>query len=321
MILSIMIVKMQLATLENRSKQARPFLKWAGGKSQLLEQFEEYYPIELKHGQIDRYIEPFIGGGAVFFHIAHKYNIKKAYLYDINPELILVLKTVQQSPFVLIERLDEISERYKELSLEARRNLYYEMREKYNRRRNQMNYESYSDAWVLRAAQLIFLNKTCFNGLFRMNTKGEFNVPYGSYQNPRILDGDNIISASKLLQIAEIKTGDFENCETHVTSSSFIYFDPPYRPISQTASFTAYSKLNFDDKSQIRLARFFRYLDKTHHIKIMLSNSDPMNEDPSDLFFEDLYSGFNIRKVHANRMINCNGKKRGQINELLITNY
>ncbi len=316
-----MIVKAQLSTLENNRKQARPFLKWAGGKSQLLEQFEKYYPIELGQGQIDRYIEPFMGGGAVFFHIAHQYNIKKAYLYDINPELILVLKTVQEAPFELIERLDEISKKYKELSSDARKILYYEIREKYNARRHQMKYSYYTEEWISRAVQLIFLNKTCFNGLFRMNSKGEFNVPYGSYQNPRILDEDNIVSASKLLQIAEIQTGDFENCETKVTSSSFIYFDPPYRPISQSSNFTSYSKFNFDDQSQIRLARFFRHLDETRQVKIMLSNSDPTNENSSDCFFEDLYDGFRIRKVHANRMINCNAEKRGQISELLITNY
>jgi len=316
-----MITKARLPTIDIKIRQPKPFLKWAGGKSQLLGQFEKYYPIEFKRGQIDSYIEPFIGGGAVFFHIAHKYNIKKAYLYDINPELILALKAVQKSPFELIERLDEISKRYKKLSSGERRILYYKMREEYNARRHQMKYEYYTEEWISRAVQLIFLNKTCFNGLFRMNSKGEFNVPYGSYQNPRILDEDNIVNASKLLQIAEIQTGDFENCETNITSSSFIYFDPPYRPISQTASFTSYSKLNFNDQSQIRLARFFRHLDETRQVKIMLSNSDPMNENPSDRFFEDLYGGFTIRKVYANRMINCNAEKRGQISELLITNY
>ena len=311
----------QLNIIEIQTKQAKPFLKWAGGKTQLLSQFKNFYPPELKQGLVKRYIEPFIGGGAVFFEVAQKYKLTSAYLYDINPELVLAYKVVQKDPEKLIEKLDYIAQNYQALNESEKKRFYYKIRQTYNLQRLQINYQHYSEKWILRVAMLIFLNRTCFNGLFRLNSKGEFNVPYGKYKNPRILDEENIRAVSKLLQIAEIAIGDFEACENVITSASFIYFDPPYRPLSKTASFTSYSTFDFDDQQQIRLAKFFRYLDKNYDIKIMLSNSDPKNENPQDTFFDNLYQGFNINRVSAKRMINSNVKKRGQIDELVIKNY
>ncbi|MFO8101541.1 MAG: DNA adenine methylase [Dehalococcoidia bacterium] len=316
-----MVTKTPSARHVSKSKKAKPFLKWAGGKSQLISQFDEYFPDELKQGKIDNYIEPFVGGGAVFFHVAQRYEISKAYLYDINQELIIALKTVQREPHELIEELHELSSRYDNLKEDEKRDFYYHTRERFNENRLNIDYENFSTEWVERTAQLIFLNRTCFNGLFRLNSKGEFNVPHGKYKNPRIVNEENILTVHKLSKLAEIKTGDFAECEAVITPSSFIYFDPPYRPISQTASFTSYSKYSFDDQSQIRLANFFRHLDEKYNVKMMLSNSDPTNENHDDRFFESLFEGFNIYKVRASRMINCNAERRGQINEILVTNY
>jgi DNA adenine methylase len=242
-------------------------------------------------------------------------------LVDVNVELILVYRVIQKEPRKLIEHLQELSEKYLSLSEKERKAFYYSIRERFNKARFQFDYSCYSDTWVVRAAQLMFMNRTCFNGLFRLNSKGKFNVPHGRYKNPKILDAKNILSVSKVLQKAEIQVGDFTKCEEWVTESSFVYFDPPYRPLSKTASFTSYSKYKFGDEEQIRLAQFFRNLDKKYGAYLMLSNSDPTNEDPDDDFFERMYGGFNIFRVPANRMINCNAKRRGQITELVITNY
>lgn len=302
-------------------KWAKPFLKWAGGKTQLLSQFECYYPKELKECNIQKYIEPFFGGGALFFELAQKYNIKIAYLYDINEELILTNKVVQEDPKALIKELKKYSERYKIFSDEEREKFFYEIRGNYNSQLKKINYEEFSKNWIKRAAQIIFLNKTCYNGLFRLNRKGEFNVPFGRYKAPKILDEENILRVSKILEIAKIIKGDFELCEKMIDENTFIYFDPPYRPISQTSSFTSFSKYNFRESEQIRLSIFFARIDKKYGAKLMLSNSDPTNQNTDDQFFEERYKGYNIHKVFANRMINCKGEKRGLINELLIVNY
>jgi DNA adenine methylase len=307
--------------IEIETKLAKPFLKWAGGKSQLLAQFERLYPLELKQGRIKRYIEPFIGGGAVFFEVAQKYEIESAYLYDINVELVLAYKVIQKAPEKLIERLYKLSEIYKGFTEDRRKSFFYEIRDSYNSQRANIDYQRYSENWVLRAAMLIFLNRTCFNGLFRLNSKGGFNVPHGRYANPRILDEENLIAVSRLLRNAEILAGDFELCEKAITANSFIYFDPPYRPLNKTSSFTSYSTFDFNDEQQARLADFFRGLDNKYDSKLMLSNSDPKNEALEDTFFEELYHGFYINQVFANRMINSNSSGRGQISELLITNY
>jgi len=310
-----------LSSAKLRTQPAKPFLKWAGGKSQLLSQFDALYPAALKQGKIKRYIEPFVGGGAVFFDLAQKYQLSSAFLFDLNPELILTYKVVRNYPEQLVEQLEELSRSYKLLSEQQRQTFYYELRDRYNRQRVQFNYNYYSADWISRAAMLVFLNRTCFNGLFRLNRKGEFNVPHGKYKNPKIVDRENLMAASQVLQIAEIETGDFEACKKVATAKSFIYFDPPYRPISKTASFTSYAKENFDDLQQARLANFFRQLHENLEVKMMLSNSDPKNENPTDNFFEDLYQGFHLHRVSAHRAINSNAQKRGQIYELAIANY
>jgi len=296
-------------------------MKWAGGKSQLLRQFKNYYPKELINGKIKKYFEPFIGGGAVFLDIVQKFPIESAFLTDINEELIIAYKVIQRNPDTLIEYLRKYSNQYYKLSEEERKEYFYEVRTNLNLQRFQVNYQRYSDNWVPRAAQLIFLNKTCFNGLFRLNKKGEFNVPFGKYKNPKIVDENNILALSKILQIAEINVGNFDSTEHKIDENSFVYFDPPYRPISKTSSFTSYSKYNFGESEQIQLAKYFSKLHTERKPKLMLSNSDPKNENPDDTFFEKLFNGFYINKVNANRMINCNGNNRGIISELLITNY
>lgn len=299
---------------------ARPFLKWAGGKGQLLGQIRQRLPTELHEEQISRYAEPFVGGGAVFFLISGEFRISEFYISDKNADLILAYRTIQQQVDGLIERLEKIERQYLCLSEEHRKEFFYETRRLFNkgRRRNKCpNPNKYAN---LHVARLIFLNRTCFNGLYRVNSSGDFNVPYGNYQNPRICDASNLRSVSRSLQRAEIYCGDFTACKDFVDHRTFVYFDPPYRPISKTSSFNSYARNPFDDREQKRLALFFRVLDK-NGAKLMLSNSDPQNENREDAFFDSLFSGYLIDKVIARRRINSNGDKRGEITELLITNY
>lgn len=300
---------------------AKPFLKWAGGKSQLLTQFAQYYPRELAAGQLTRYAEPFLGGGAVFIALAQQFSFQEVYLSDINPELILVYTVVQRNVEELVERLTEFETAYLAGDEAGRHDLFYRVRDDYNSQLAEIDFKKYSGAWVLRAARMIFLNKTCFNGLFRVNAKGQFNVPFGRYKNPTICDAGNLQSVSTLLSHAQLRIAPFSACQDWVDSSTFIYFDPPYRPISTTSSFTSYSSDRFDDRDQAALAAFFRELDTSKQTKLMLSNSDPTSITPDDDFFEKLYRGFNIHRVWASRMINSQADKRGKITELLITNY
>jgi len=299
---------------------AKPFMKWAGGKGQLLDKFVEFYPSELKNGTIANYYEPFIGGGAVFFEVAQQFNIHSAYLYDVNEELILTWRVIQQDVFPLIEILDSLQKKYEKLDDEKQSEFYYETRAEFNRNLVRINHSKYSEPWIKRAAQIIFMNRTCFNGLFRLNQKGEFNVPAGRYKNPKILDEQNLIKVSKLLEIAEIKNAGFEAVEHDLAENSFVYFDPPYRPISKTSDFTSYSKLKFEDNEQRQLADLFHRLHKKG-IKQMLSNSDPKNNDPNDNFFDEMYNDFSISRIPARRMINSDASKRDAINEIIVTNY
>jgi DNA adenine methylase len=304
----------------NNSNTAKPFLKWAGGKTQLLQQFTEYFPPELKNGKLKNYYEPFLGSGAVFFYIAQNYSIEKAYLSDINEDLVLTFSVVQRNVIELIDELSSLKSKYLKKNEIEREEYFYRIRNKFNSEKEKINFTKYNPEWIRRAAKLIFLNKTCFNGLFRLNKKGQFNVPFGRYKNPSILDKDNLVNANKALQIAEIFVTDFENIKSKLTSNFFIYFDPPYRPISKTSSFTSYSEYDFTDEDQKRLANFYSSVGINGN-KLMLSNSDPKNENTDDHFFEMLYNEFKIIRVQANRMINCNGNNRGKINELLILNY
>jgi DNA adenine methylase len=300
--------------------KARPFLKWAGGKGQLLDQLENYFPPELRSGTIQRYVEPFIGGGAVFFHVAQTYGIEQYFIGDLNEELVLAYTTVQRDAELLIDVLSEMKSIYHCLSLAKQEEYFYDIRSKFNSSRGTIDFTQFQPAWIERTAQIIFLNRTCFNGLFRVNAAAEFNVPFGRYKNPQICSAGNLRDVAELLRRAEILHGDFAASEKFIDERTFVYFDPPYRPISKTASFTSYSRYEFDDAAQRRLAEYYRLINE-RGAKLMLSNSDPKNENADDHFFEQAYKGFRIERVKASRNINSDGRKRGAINELLIMNY
>ena len=296
-----------MSVVAEKQRLAKPFLKWAGGKGQLLAEIESRLPQGIRTGEIDIYVEPFVGGGAVFFYMAQRYeNIKHFYLFDINNDLVNCYKAVKNDVECLIDELKQLENKFLLLDKSERKEFYYQIRKEFNSDRH--------------TAKLIFLNKTCYNGLYRVNKKDQFNVPFGYYKNPTICDAENLESVSQVLQKAEIICADFEKSDKYIDDKTFVYFDPPYRPLSPTASFTSYSKEDFDEAKQIRLAQFCRQI-HGKDAKFLLSNSDPKNEDPKDHFFEDQYKGFRIDIVKATRLINCKASGRGQINELLITNY
>ena len=299
---------------------ARPFLKWAGGKTQLLSEFNKRLPEELTKGKITKYVEPFIGGGAVFFYLSEKFSFEQSYICDANEELTLCYRVIKHSVKELISELKTLESAYLSKNDEQRESFYYEVRDAFNQKLPTIDFKNYSSEWVSRAARIIFFNRTCFNGLFRVNQKGEFNVPFGKYKKPDILNESNLEDVSVLLKTTEILDGDFTRCREFVNDTTFVYFDPPYRPLNSSSFFTSYSKNGFYDKDQVRLKEFFKELDGVG-AKIMLSNSDPKNENPDDSFFDDLYSDYYIERVPAKRMINSNGAGRGNINELIITNY
>lgn len=295
---------------QKNNQLIKPFLKWAGGKSQLIKQIDRHLPLELKNGSLQRYIAGFVGSGALFFYIAQSYKIEEYFIFDINPELIIAYQTIKDNLWDLLEILSKIETEYLILNEEKRKEYFYQMRSQFNLLRKQTNPNK-----IEITAQLIFLNRTCFNGLFRVNSRGEFNVPCGKYKNPTICNSANLKAVSQILQKSHIQLGDFTECQKYVNKKSFVYFDPPYKPISKTSNFTAYAKENFDDREQLRLRDFFTLLDRKG-AKLMLSNSDVR-----DGFFENAYRGYLIKKVQASRNINSNGQKRGKINELLIMNY
>jgi DNA adenine methylase len=298
----------------------RPFLKWAGGKTQLLNEFHKRLPEEIQTGKITRYAEPFIGGGAFFLSLNKKYSFEQCMICDVNEELILTYKVIKKAVQQLIDNLGTLESEYRTKDERYKKLLYYEVRDEFNRRLPQINFQKFSPEWTELAAHIIFLNHTCYNGLFRVNRQGEFNVPFGKYKNPKICNRDNLNNVSALLKKTRIISGDFTRCRTFVDESSFVYFDPPYRPLNQTSSFTSYTKNGFSEKDQVRLVQFFREVDQKG-AKVMLSNSDPCNQDPDDTFFDDHFSDYTIERVPATRMINSNGARRGKINELIITNY
>jgi len=233
----------------------------------------------------------------------------------------LTYLVIQQRAGFLLDFLEQYQNLYNSTEQEKRNDLFLSIRKHFNEQRFEINYKKLSENWIPRAAQFIFLNKTCFNGLFRLNSKMEFNVPYGKYKTASILDIENINSVSKLLQNAEITYSEYLNCYSKATERTFIYFDPPYRPITKTSSFTTYTGIIFNEDKQIELANFFQKIDKEKGAKLMLSNSDPEGINPKDDFFKKAYKGYSIFKVNASRAINCNGGGRGKITELLITNY
>ena len=299
---------------------ARPFLKWAGGKTQLLDEFTRRVPEDLREGNLPVFVEPFVGGGAVYFHLNSLFDLRECHLFDVNEELVLAYNVVKNDVSGLIDYLDEVSGEFLAKSASGREEYYYAMRDLFNSRRVAIDYDRYSRDWIERAGQLIFLNRTCFNGLYRVNSRGEFNVPFGRYRNPRILYEDLLRADSAVLQNTTIHLGDFMLSEPWISEDTFVYFDPPYRPLNQTSSFTQYAKGGFTDEDQKRLAEFYAQCDAAG-ARLMLSNSDPRNIDPGDDFFDILYAGYQIDRVPAKRMINCDGAKRGEIYEIIVTNY
>lgn len=306
-----------------KNRQARPFLKWAGGKRQLLDQFQTYFPAELNgKGIIKRYYEPFLGSGAVFFWVKQNCKLEESFINEFNPEIYLCYAAIQSNVERVIKALKLLQKKYHTLDEVAREEWYYQIRHKYNATRKDINFKKLNvKRYSERAALTIFLNRTCFNGLYRVNSSGDFNVPFGRYKNPVICDVDNLKAVSWLLGGVEITNDDFSVVEQQIKKHSFVYFDPPYRPLNKTSKFTAYSSNEFNDKEQERLASVFKKLNKIDNVKIMLSNSDPKNEDKGDDYFERLYAGFRIERLKAKRMINCNASKRGEINEILVLNY
>lgn len=293
-------------------KVAKPFLKWAGGKSQLIPEIKNNLPKNFSQKHI--YIEPFIGSGAALFWVLDNYpTIQKAVINDVNPDLISAYKTIAEQPIPLIEFLSDLENSYHKLSgnPQLKKDFFYTKRALYNQK---------SLNSLEQTSLLLFLNKTCYNGLFRVNSKGEFNVPLGSYKKPKICDRDNLLAVSQLLKKVTILEGDYRQTLEHADGDSFFYFDPPYKPINKTSSFNSYAKDVFGDEEQIRLFNFCKEIHNKGH-EFILSNSDLKNEDASDEFFDELYRDFYINRVKAKRSINSNGGSRGELNELLIRNY
>ena len=293
--------------------KAKPFIKWVGGKSQLIDQLDMQLPADFGNWANVTYIEPFVGGGAMLFYMLQRYpNIEHAVINDINPDLVTCYRTVRDNPKQLIESLADIEMAYLALETEDRRkDFFMAVRERYN--------EKNLDP-IENTTKFFFLNRTCFNGLYRVNKKGLFNVPFGKYSNPTICDPETILKDSELLQRVEILNGDFEATFEHAQGNSLFYFDPPYRPLSDTSSFNDYAKESFNDDDQIRLKVYCDRIDKAG-FHFMLSNSDCKGKNENDNFFDVLYGAYPIERVWASRSINSNPNKRGKLTEILVHNY
>lgn len=276
--------------------KAKPFMKWVGGKGQLVPQLSEHLP---RH--YDRYFEPFLGGGALFFAL----QPKRSFINDINKNLMGAYLNIKGRPQEVISYLCNLAEQYSGMDEERRKVFFYEVRERFNKEQNPKSLEKTVD--------LIFLNKTCFNGMYRENSKGGFNVPFGDYKNPTICNAENILAVSKLLKETAIASIDFESAVKDAKAGDFIYFDPPYHPLNATSSFTSYSADDFSAKDQEHLRDMFADLDRRGCF-VMLSNSDTP-------FIESLYEGFSKHRVLAARAINSKASGRGKISEILVTNY
>ena len=296
------------------SIEAKPFLKWAGGKGQLLSQLSEHLPERISREPFT-YIEPFVGGGAMLFYmLQHFGNIKKAVINDVNEDLILTYRIIKDDVETLIANLDRLEKDYLSITDQnGRSQIFYDVRERYNQR--------IGDS-VERASQLVFLNKTCFNGLYRVNRRGQFNVPFGKYANPTICNAKLLRADSQILQSAQVEIcqGDYVQTMQHLDGLTFVYLDPPYRPLDATSSFTAYAKGDFNDDDQRALAGFCHQLNDAG-CYWMESNADCSAKNPEDTFFEELYKDYRIERVYASRFINANPEKRGKLTELLIKNY
>jgi DNA adenine methylase len=294
------------------NKIAKPFLKWAGGKTQLIAEIEKSLPENVVKNKFT-YIEPFIGSGAVMFWMLNNFpTLEKAVINDINQDLINTYKTIASNPKELISILDVLQREFHELegNEDNNKEYYYNKRTLYNSRTLNK---------LAPSALFIFINRTCFNGLYRVNRNNEYNVPMGSYKRPTICDKENILAVSEILKRVEILCGDFEQTLNYASNNTLFYFDPPYKPLSNTSSFNSYAKDEFNDSEQIRLSNFCDKIDKLDYHWI-LSNSDVKGKDLNDNFFDDLFSDYTIQRVNAKRCINANPEKRGELTELLITN-
>lgn len=293
--------------------KAKPFIKWVGGKGQLIEQLEALLPADFAERGDVTYIEPFVGGGAMLFYMLQTYpNIKSAIINDINPDLTMCYQVVRDNPTELIKSLDTIQTEYYSLtSEEARKDFFLIQRERFNTK---------SLNGIDNTTLFFFLNRTCFNGLYRVNKAGKFNVPFGKYSAPTICDAATIYADSELLQKVEIMTGDFEQTFVKIEGNTFFYFDPPYRPLSNTSSFKDYSKEEFNDDAQIRLKLFCDRLNEMG-VNFMLSNSDCLGRDGTDRFFDELFIDYHIDRVWASRNVNAIASKRGKLTEIVVGNY
>ncbi|RGV14998.1 DNA adenine methylase [Bacteroides xylanisolvens] len=290
---------------------ARPFIKWVGGKTQLLDDIKKTLPRDLSRRDEMTYVEPFVGGGAVLFWILQEYpNITRAVINDINAELICTYRVIKYDVENLILKLSRLQNEYLPLNEVDRKKYFLAQRERFNER---------DTSEVEIAALFIFLNRTCFNGLYRVNSKGKFNVPHGRYANPKICDEETLRADSAVLQRVEILCGDFAQTGKYAHDNVLFYFDPPYRPLTDTSAFTSYAKEGFDDAEQIRLRDFCDIIAKQKSL-FVASNSDPLNVDNEDDFFDHLYKMFSIKRVSAARVINSKGNGRGTISEIMISN-
>lgn len=264
------------------------------------------------------YVEPFVGGGSVLFRMLELFEFDTVHVSDLNPELMLCYRTIREDAGAVADHLLSLSEMYPS-DKEGQKAVYYSIRDEWNAGVGKEGQIEGGDV-ATRAAKTIFLNKTCFNGLFRVNKSGLFNVPCNYTKRPSLSTKAELLEVQEALQGVNIRVAGFEECEGLVNEGSFVYFDPPYRPLSATSGFVSYSKEDFDDDDQRRLAELFQRLD-AKGARLMLSNSDPRNANPDDDFFDELYSGFRVDRVMARRSINSVGGGRGEITEIIVTNY
>jgi len=291
---------------------AKPFVKWAGGKGKLIPQLVTMLPPDWYFRKIN-YVEPFVGGGAMLLYVLKRFpNVQHAVINDINPHLVNAYRVIKERPRELVSVLSQMQNSYLQNSDEEQRKAsFLNVRDTFN----QGNLTDVQDA-----ACLLFLNKTCFNGLYRENSRGKFNVPFGKYVNPLICDEQTIMEDSELLQRVEILNGDYQSTLDCIDDYTFFYFDPPYRPLSTTSNFNSYASGGFDDDEQRRLKAFCDEI-TSRGCQFMLSNADCSAVNPQDDFFEKLYSDYEIHRVLAARSINSKPDRRGKITELLICNY
>ena len=298
----------------------KPIIKWAGGKSKIFSQLEPKLPKELFNGNIKKYYEPFFGGGAVFFNILRYVQFNECIISDINEELILFYRVVKNDPEKLFHFIKKFYTEYSILSEKDKEKYFYDIRSTYNYERFNISYEDYSYLFIPRAAQLLFLNRTCYNGLFRQNLRGEFNVPFGKNYSPPIVNGENLFFISKLLKKVDLRCDDFQNvCKEIDGSDSFVYFDPPYKPISKKGGFTNYHKSNFTEKDQIRLLNIINKLNDKN-VKIMMNNSCG-NNSTSIKPIKEYYEHYNISYINSSSTMSGKIEHRKKIHELVITNY